>query len=127
VDDHAQGLITAFERGKPGETYNFGGNNERRNIDVVKAICKIVDELAPDSKIGSHEKLIRFVTDRPGHDQRYAIDASKAKRELNWTPRETFESGLKKTVAWYLENRVWCEHVQSGEYKRQRLGLGAAK
>jgi dTDP-glucose 4,6-dehydratase len=125
VEDHAQGLITAFERGAPGETYNFGGNNERMNIDVVKGICKIVDELAPDSKIGPHENLIRFVKDRPGHDQRYAIDASKAKRDLGWTPSETFESGLRKTVQWYIDNREWCEHVQSGEYKRQRLGLGA--
>ena len=126
VEDHAEGLITAFERGMPGETYNFGGNNERTNIDVVKGICKIVDELAPNDKIGPRDKLIRFVKDRPGHDQRYAIDASKAKRELHWTPSETFESGLRKTVQWYVENREWCEHVQSGEYKRERLGLGAA-
>lgn len=124
VDDHAQGLIAAFERGKPGETYNFGGNNERKNIDVVKEVCALVDLLAPDEAMKPREKLIRFVTDRPGHDLRYAIDASKAELELGWTPIETFESGLRKTVDWYISNRVWCEHVQSGEYRRERLGLG---
>ncbi len=124
VDDHARGLIAAFERGKPGDTYNFGGNNERKNIDVVKEVCALVDLLAPDVAMKPREKLIRFVTDRPGHDLRYAIDASKAERELGWTPIETFQSGLRKTVDWYIRNRVWCEHVQSGEYRRERLGLG---
>ncbi len=124
VDDHASGLLAAFERGKPGETYNFGGNNERTNIDVVRTICRIVDKLVPDSKIGARESLIRFVTDRPGHDMRYAIDSSKAQRDLGWMPRETFESGIEKTVRWYIDNMTWCEHVQSGAYRRERLGLG---
>lgn len=126
VDDHARGLLAALERGKPGETYNFGGNNERRNIEVVKDVCALIDELAPDNSMKHRDKLIQFVTDRPGHDKRYAIDASKAKRELGWTPSETFETGLRKTVTWYIENREWCSHVQSGEYRRERLGLGVA-
>jgi len=124
VDDHADGIIAAFARGKPGETYNFGGNNEQRNIDVVRSICSLVDELVPGVLPVARENLIQFVTDRPGHDLRYAIDASKAKRELAWIPRETFTSGLRRTVGWYIENKVWCEHVQSGEYRRERLGLG---
>lgn len=126
VEDHAAGLIAALRKGKPGETYNFGGNNERKNIDVVRAICRFVDELLPSPATASRESLIRFVTDRPGHDMRYAIDSSKSQRELGWQPTETFESGLGKTVRWYLENGEWCEHVQSGEYRRERLGLGAA-
>lgn len=124
VDDHAAGILTAFEKGIPGETYNFGGNNERRNIDVVRAICATVDELLPEPAGGQRARLIRFVTDRPGHDLRYAIDASKAKQELGWTPTETFETGLRKTVRWYLDNSAWCEHVRSGEYRGERLGLG---
>lgn len=127
VDDHAEGLITALRAGKPGETYNFGGSSEQTNIAVVREICRIVDQLLPDPQIGSRDSLIRFVTDRPGHDMRYAIDASKAQRELGWAPRETFESGLTKTVQWYLDNKTWCEHVQSGEYQRERLGLQAAQ
>lgn len=126
VEDHAAGLIAALRRGRPGETYNFGGSNERKNIDVVRAICKFVDELAPNPGKESRESLIRFVTDRPGHDMRYAIDSSKSQRELAWYPAETFESGLRKTVRWYLENSTWCEHVQSGEYRQERLGLGTA-
>lgn len=127
VDDHAAGLLTAFSKGKPGETYNFGGNNERKNLDVIKQICAIVDEVAPDLSVGSRESLISYVSDRPGHDMRYAIDASRAKRELGWSPRETFESGLRKTVRWYLDNRNWCDRVQSGAYQRERLGLGAVQ
>lgn len=126
VEDHAAGLIAALRKGRPGETYNFGGSCERKNIDVVRAICRFVDELLPSPAIGPRESLIRFVTDRPGHDMRYAIDSSKSQRELGWKPTETFDSGLKKTVRWYLENGEWCEHVQSGEYRRERLGLGAA-
>jgi dTDP-glucose 4,6-dehydratase len=123
VDDHADALILAAEKGLPGENYNIGGWNERKNIDVVKAICALVDELAPDAAIGPREKLITYVSDRPGHDLRYAIDASKIKRDLGWTPAETFESGLRKTVAWYLENRPWWERVRSGGYQGERLGV----
>jgi dTDP-glucose 4,6-dehydratase len=127
VDDHADALIMAFERGVPGETYNVGGESERRNIDVVQAICALVDELAPDTRIGARASLITFVTDRPGHDLRYAIDTSKARRELGWRPSETFETGLRKTVEWYLANQSWCERVQSGAYRGERLGLGVAR
>jgi dTDP-glucose 4,6-dehydratase len=107
-----------------GETYNIGGQNEQRNIDVVRALCALLDELAPDPA-GSYARLIAFVADRPGHDARYAIDASKMGRELGWTPRETFETGLRKTLAWYLANGRWCERVLSGAYRTERLGLGA--
>jgi dTDP-glucose 4,6-dehydratase len=125
VDDHARALLTILESGTPGETYCIGGRNERRNIDVVRAICALVDELSPDARIGSRERLIRFVTDRPGHDLRYAVDSSKIERDLGWTPSETFESGLRRTVAWYLENRTWWDRVRSGSYRGERLGLGA--
>jgi dTDP-glucose 4,6-dehydratase len=125
VDDHADALLAAFERGRAGETYNVGGHNEQRNVDVVRALCALLDELAPDPA-GSYARLITFVTDRPGHDARYAVDASKAARELGWTPRETFETGLRKTVAWYLANRDWCARVLSGAYRTERLGLAAA-
>jgi dTDP-glucose 4,6-dehydratase len=99
-----------------GETYNIGGNSERKNLDVVTTICDLVDELRPDAAIGSRRKLIRFVTDRPGHDRRYAIDASKISRELGWRPAEEFESGLRRTVAWYLEHSAWVEDVRTGAY-----------
>ena len=125
VEDHADALLTILARGTPGETYCVGGHNERRNIDVVRAICALVDELAPSATIGRREQLIQFVTDRPGHDMRYAIDASKIERTLGWQPAETFESGLRKTVAWYLGNREWWERVRSGSYRGERLGLGA--
>jgi dTDP-glucose 4,6-dehydratase len=127
VDDHAAALIVALERGEPGETYNIGGESERRNLDVVHAICELVDELVPNPAIGRRSSLVKFVTDRPGHDLRYAIDTSKTKRELGWRPSETFESGLRKTVEWYLANQTWCERVQSGAYRGERLGLGVAK
>ena len=123
VDDHVKALTVVVERGMVGETYNIGGNNEKTNLDVVKSVCLLLDELLPDSKFKPHESLIQFVEDRPGHDKRYAIDASKINRELNWQPSETFESGLRKTVQWYLQNREWCEHVQSGSYQRERLGI----
>jgi dTDP-glucose 4,6-dehydratase len=122
VDDHADALIQVAERGKVGESYNIGGWNERRNIDVVKAICTLMDELAPNPSIGPHENLITYVPDRPGHDWRYAIDATKIRRDLGWTPAETFESGLRKTVVWYLNNRSWWERVRSGVYQGERLG-----
>jgi dTDP-glucose 4,6-dehydratase len=123
VDDHAAALILAAETGKVGESYNVGGWNERRNIDVVRAICALVDEMSPDAAIGRREDLITYVTDRPGHDLRYAIDARKIERELGWRPAETFESGLAKTVRWYLDNRTWWERVRSGGYRGERLGV----
>ena len=123
VDDHAEALYKVLTEGRPGETYNIGGHNERTNLEVVHALCALLDELAPDSGHRPHASLITFVTDRPGHDRRYAIDATKLQREIGWTPRESFESGLRKTVAWYLANQGWCERVTSGAYRGERLGL----
>ena len=127
VEDHARALHQVIRRGKVGETYNIGGHNEKRNLEVVQAICQLLEELAPEKPEGvtHYEQLITYVADRPGHDRRYAIDAGKIQRELGWTPRETFESGLRKTVSWYLENRAWCRRVQDGSYQRERLGLNA--
>lgn len=124
VEDHAEALVLVAKKGRVGETYNIGGNCERTNLDVVHAICDLLDELAPDAKIGRRRSLIKFVADRPGHDKRYAIDATKIKRELGFSPRETFESGLKKTVQWYLDNQPWVKRVLDGSYKLERLGLG---
>ncbi|MBK8817485.1 MAG: GDP-mannose 4,6-dehydratase, partial [Methylococcaceae bacterium] len=126
VDDHARALLTVVETGKIGETYNIGGHNEKENITVVRTICSILDELHPQKPAGlaNYEDLITFVKDRPGHDLRYAIDAGKIAEELGWTPKETFETGLRKTVQWYLDNMDWCRHVQDGSYRRERLGLG---
>ncbi len=121
VDDHAAALQLVLEQGVAGETYLIGAENERRNIDVVKSICALLDELRP--RAGKHEDLISFVTDRPGHDLRYAIDASHIRDELGWQPLETFDSGLRKTVEWYLENEPWWQRVVSGDYRGQRLGL----
>jgi dTDP-glucose 4,6-dehydratase len=121
VDDHARALRLVLEQGEPGETYNIGGHNERTNLQVVNAICALLDELAPRGE-GSYASQLTYVQDRPGHDRRYAIDASKIERELGWKPQETFESGLRKTVQWYLGKRDWCEQVQSGKYRRERLG-----
>lgn len=126
VDDHADAILTILEAGTPGETYNIGGGNERQNIDVVRGICALLDEISPDPDIGPREALIRFVTDRPGHDLRYAIDAGKIQRELGWSPRETFETGLRKTVEWYFANPIWVERVLSGAYRGERLGLAHA-
>jgi dTDP-glucose 4,6-dehydratase len=123
VDDHAEALLTVLERGRIGETYAIGGHNEMKNIDVVRTLCAVVDELAPDAEVGPRERLITYVTDRPGHDLRYAIDASKIQQELGWAPKQTFETGLRETVLWYLENRQWWERVQSGAYRGERLGL----
>jgi dTDP-glucose 4,6-dehydratase len=123
VDDHAEALLVVALQGKVGESYNIGGHNEHKNIDVVRRICALVDEMAPNAGIGPRERLITFVADRPGHDMRYAIDASKITRELGWKPKETFGTGLRKTVRWYLENRAWWERVRSGAYKGERLGL----
>lgn len=122
VEDHARALVEIATRGVIGESYNVGGWNERRNIDVVEAICDLVDEMAPSKDIGGRRRLITFVTDRPGHDGRYAIDAGKIKRELGWEPRETFESGLRKTVRWYLDNPAWWGRIRSGVYRGERLG-----
>ncbi len=121
VEDHARALLLVLERGEIGREYNIGGHNEWKNIDVVRRICGLLDELAP--KTMPHETLIEFVTDRPGHDARYAIDASRIQRELGWTPAESFDSGLRKTVKWYLANQAWCESIRSRGYAQQRLGL----
>ena len=118
VEDRAEALRVVLEKGIPGETYNIGGHNERQNIDVVKAICQLLDELALHDSIQNRESLIEFVADRPGHDLRYAIDASKIEKELGWKPKETFETGLRKTVEWYLSERSWWEEVQSGKISR---------
>jgi dTDP-glucose 4,6-dehydratase len=126
VDDHADALLTVLDRGRVGQTYNIGANAERRNIDVVRAVCDLVDELCPPLDSGSRRSLVTFVADRPGHDRRYAIDATKLTRELGWTPTESFESGLLKTVKWYLGHRNWWERVQSSKYRGERLGLGSA-
>ena len=117
VEDHARALRLVLERGRVGETYNIGGRAERRNLEVVHALCDHLDRLAPREDGRSHHEAIRFVTDRPGHDRRYAIDCSKIERELGWRPRETFDSGLEKTVRWYLDNPGWVERVRSGAYR----------
>ncbi|MDX2036725.1 MAG: dTDP-glucose 4,6-dehydratase [Isosphaeraceae bacterium] len=124
VGDHARALRLVLENGIPGETYNIGGDSERTNLEVVRAICSLLDELQPHSPYRPHETLITFVKDRPGHDHRYAIDASKIASELGWTPREDFDSGLRSTVAWYLENEAWLDRVQRSNYRGERLGLG---
>jgi dTDP-glucose 4,6-dehydratase len=116
VEDHCSAIRTVLERGCVGETYNIGGNSERKNLDVVQTICDLADEMRPDPTIGSRRKLITFVKDRPGHDRRYAIDASKISRELGWAPAERFESGLRRTVRWYLDHQNWIDNVRSGAY-----------
>jgi dTDP-glucose 4,6-dehydratase len=126
VEDHAAALLLAAEHGRPGEAYAVGARCERRNIEVVRAVCALLDELAPDPRIGRREELITFVADRPGHDARYAIDPSKIGGELGWAPRETFDSGLRKTVSWYLDNGDWWQAIRNGSYRGERLGLGAA-
>lgn len=123
VGDHVRALVAAFEGGRPGETYNVGGNEEHTNLEVVTTICAAMDHLHPEG--APHADLVTYVTDRPGHDFRYAIDASKIERELGWTPQETFESGLQKTVAWYLDHLAWCEEVREGTERLERLGAGA--
>ncbi len=122
VEDHAAGILLALRSGRPGEKYNIGGGNERTNLEIVDGICDALDEARPR---GSARRALKtFVPDRPGHDRRYAIDASKIRRELGWAPRHTFEDGLRSTVRWYLDHRDWCEQVQAGRYDGTRLGLG---
>ncbi|ENV13447.1 dTDP-glucose 4,6-dehydratase [Acinetobacter schindleri NIPH 900] len=125
VEDHARALYKVVTEGVVGETYNIGGHNEKQNIEVVKTICKILDELKPQANGQAYESLITFVKDRPGHDLRYAIDATKIQNELGWTPTETFETGIRKTVQWYLNNLDWCHRVQDGSYQRERLGVNS--
>lgn len=118
VEDHARALYKVVTEGEVGETYNIGGHNEKQNIEVVQTVCSLLDELRPDSNFRPHVELLTYVQDRPGHDLRYAIDASKIQRELGWVPEETFESGIRKTVQWYLDNPEWVEHVKSGSYQQ---------
>jgi len=133
VEDHCRAILRVLEAGRPGESYNVGGRSERTNLQVVDALCALLDELRPAAanpamRGAGHEgyaELKTFVADRPGHDRRYAIDDGKLRRELGFAPRHDFEGGLRRTVAWYLANLAWCEHVQTGSYRRERLGLGA--
>ena len=124
VEDHAKALVLVATKGRVGETYNIGGHNEKKNIEVVKTICMILEDLLPlkrsPLKISKYESLITFVKDRPGHDMRYAIDSNKIQRELGWIPSETFESGILKTVKWYIDNQDWCKKMQDTLYKRER-------
>ena len=123
VEDHARALYKVVTEGVVGETYNIGGHNEKKNLQVVTTICAILDELHPQANMQPYADLITFVQDRPGHDLRYAIDATKIAKELGWVPEETFETGIRKTVLWYLENLEWCRRVQDGSYQRERLGV----
>jgi len=127
VEDHARALYLVATEGTPGETWNIGGHNERKNIDVVTTICDLLEEMVPEKPVGvaNYRDLITWVADRPGHDLRYAIDASKIERELGWRPQETFESGIRKTVRWYLDNPAWWQKVLDGSYKGERLGLNS--
>ena len=129
VEDHAHALYKVVTEGSIGETYNIGGHNEKTNLEVVNSLCSILDELVPVASneqtkhLTSYTDLIVFVKDRPGHDVRYAIDATKIDKELNWIPKESFETGIRKTVLWYLNNKKWCQHIQDGTYKGERLGI----
>jgi len=125
VGDHCDAVWRVLEGGRPGEVYNIGGNSEKTNLEVVRSLCAILDQRLPNSPHHPHSDLVTFVSDRPGHDRRYAIDAGKLRRELDWKPSQTFESGLQLTVEWYLQNRRWCERVTDGSYRGQRLGLRA--
>lgn len=123
VTDHCEAINTIIRKGNTGDTYNIGGHNEMKNIDIVNIICELLDELAPSEQLKSYKELITYVQDRPGHDLRYAIDAGKIERELGWKPRETFNTGIRKTVIWYLENRQWWKNIQDKSYQQQRLGV----
>lgn len=122
VEDHCEALYTAVSKGTPGRTYNIGGNNDMKNIELVRILCQLMDELHPRPNGGSYEELITFVTDRPGHDFRYAIDASRISNELGWQPKQDHVSGFRKTVQWYLDNKTWWEEILNGSYKLERLG-----
>ena len=123
VEDHCDAIYSVLSSGKLGETYNIGGNNEIQNIDIVKTICEKMDEYSPRQQGGNYKELITYVTDRPGHDFRYAIDASKISNELGWQPKENFETGIEKTILWYLENREWWQAIQDNTYQQERLGV----
>jgi dTDP-glucose 4,6-dehydratase len=125
VEDHCRAISCVLEAGRPGEVYNVGGDSERTNLEVVDTLCALLDEVLPASPHRPHAKLKKFVPDRPGHDRRYAIDAGKLKHELGWAPTESFESGLRRTLRWYLDNRPWVERVTDGSYRGQRLGTGS--
>jgi dTDP-glucose 4,6-dehydratase len=124
VDDHARALLAAVQKGVPGRTYCIGGDNEQRNIDLVRQLCGLLDELRPRLDGKPHDSAITFVTDRPGHDLRYAIDARRARAELGWAPQEDFQSGFRKTVQWYLDNPAWIQSILDGSYRLERLGRG---
>jgi dTDP-glucose 4,6-dehydratase len=125
IDDHVCALMNVALNAKVGETYNIGGNNEIQNIEVVRKVCSVLDELIPNkfNSVSSFSELITYVKDRPGHDVRYAINANKIKKDLGWEPQENFESGIRKTVEWYLNNKAWCENIQNGSYQLERLGV----
>lgn len=122
VEDHCRAIDLVLEAGRPGEVYNIGGDSERTNLEVVDTLCRLLDEALPDSPHRPHNQLKQFVSDRPGHDRRYAIDATKIRRELGWTPNESFESGLRRTLSWYLDNQDWTQRVTDGSYRGERLG-----
>jgi len=123
VDDHCAAINNIIEQGNIGETYNVGGNNEIKNIDIVKTICNLLDNTRPSENLKSYQELITFVKDRPGHDFRYAIDSSKLQNKLGWTPKETFEMGIRKTIDWYLDNKTWWQDIQNNTYQQERLGV----
>ena len=123
VEDHVRAILRILEGGRIGETYNIGARSEKKNLAVIRAICELLDELVPDPVVSHHASLIAPVPDRPGHDWRYAIDPTKIEAELGWKPHESFQTGLHKTVSWYLDNLNWCEEVTIGKYDRTRLGL----
>jgi dTDP-glucose 4,6-dehydratase len=123
VEDHCRAILEVLEKGTIGQVYNIGGHNEKTNLEVVHTLCQILDEMVPESSHLPHKNLIQYVTDRPGHDRRYAIDASKIQNQLGWKPQESFETGLRKTVRWYLNNQNWTNRVMSGAYRGERLGL----
>ena len=123
VDDHCDAIHTIIEKGEIGETYNVGGNNEIKNIDIVKTICNLLDNIRPSENLKSYQELITFVKDRPGHDFRYAIDSSKLQNKLGWSPKETFETGIRKTIDWYLDNKTWWQEIQNNTYQQERLGV----